>query len=52
MKRLRTPLLNEDPERRTHFSILSSEDDLSGFFCCEKDLEEFLKNDTIDNQSN
>ncbi|PWR75772.1 GNAT family N-acetyltransferase [Methanospirillum stamsii] len=34
------------------FSILSSDDDLSGFSCCEKDLEGFLKYDALDSQKN
>lgn len=40
------------PKEELTFSILSSEDDLSGFTCCEKDLEEFLKYDALESQKN
>jgi len=40
------------PQEELHFSVLSPDHDLSGFICCEKDLEEFLKEDALVSQNN
>jgi len=40
------------PKEELRFSILSPDHDLSGFICCEKDLEDFLKDDALTSQNN